>query len=446
MKKKLGLLIGLLMLVLVGCQGKPPEEETFHLTTEEKQAYTEQINQVIEEFYWDYDKDSLIFSRVSLPENIEENNSAFVASKAVGYDFSKQSGQDGVLATATLLHYNGDVAGMVEVLFQNDILVGVYYRGGYDQAVYSLVERNPYLSDGEFIQYEQWSPMTPRETSLNSKMVVDGFVAEGKDNQGRGVLASIQNGEVELYRIMNNVLNPYHTLSFSSGLEAISATFIQIDGEEQLAVLLVSDGGDGQGTSTEQTQQIAKIVFYGQGFTQKGELLLEGNRYTCIDAHDEKLLLFTDKNMEIYGLDAEGWKKEKRELLKNTVNQCHVVDLDGDGKKEYLLTDGLDLYMYQYETTGLEKIWSTHLGVESLYGSLYSGDLNGDGVKEVYICDATGTTIRYILTPKGLISSNGDIVYGQAIYPCDLNGDGIDDYLNIMNEDSTMNHLFLSKE
>ena len=84
--------------------------------------------------------------------------------------------------------------------------------------------------------------------------------------------------------------------------------------------------------------------------------------------------------------------------------------------------------MYQKNDNNFRKIWSTHLGVESLYGPITSGDLNGDGVKEVYVCDMTGTTIRYLLTEKGLRSSNEDIVYAQCIYPCDLNGDELDDY------------------
>ncbi len=54
--------------------------------------------------------------------------------------------------------------------------------------------------------------------------------------------------------------------------------------------------------------------------------------------------------------------------------------------------------------------------------------MNRDGVKEVYVCDMTGTTIRYILTEKGLVSSNEDIAYAQSMYPVDLNGDGLDDY------------------
>ena len=114
--------------------------------------------------------------------------------------------------------------------------------------------------------------------------------------------------------------------------------------------------------------------------------------------------------------------------MKHTVEYIHITDLDGNGVKEYLMSDGMDLYLYQKNDNNFRKIWSTHLGVESLYGPITSGDLNRDGVKEVYVCDMTGTTIRYLLTEKGLRSSNEDIVYAQCIYPYDLNSDGLDDY------------------
>ena len=52
-----------------------------------------------------------------------------------------------------------------------------------------------------------------------------------------------------------------------------------------------------------------------------------------------------------------------------------------------LMTDGRDLYMYHQLGGSMRKIWSTHLGVENFYGPIASGDLNGDGVKEIYCCD-----------------------------------------------------------
>lgn len=81
-----------------------------------------------------------------------------------------------------------------------------------------------------------------------------------------------------------------------------------------------------------------------------------------------------------------GWSNTGFTRLKHTVEYIHITDLDGNGVKEYLMSDGMDLYLYQKNDNNFRKIWSTHLGVESLYGPITSGDLNRDGVKEVYVC------------------------------------------------------------
>ena len=110
-----------------------------------------------------------------------------------------------------------------------------------------------------------------------------------------------------------------------------------------------------------------------------------------------------------------------------------ALDIDGDGKEEYIITDGKDLFIYRKESTGFVCIWRTNISVESFYGNIYTGDTNGDGVKEIYICDNTGTAIKYILTPNGLISDNEKIDYGNRIYAGDFDGNGKDDYLFIDN-------------
>lgn len=113
--------------------------------------------------------------------------------------------------------------------------------------------------------------------------------------------------------------------------------------------------------------------------------------------------------------------------MKHNVDYIHITDLDGNGVKEYLMSDGMDLYLYQ-KTTITSVRFGLPIWAWKAFIPITSGDLNGDGVKEVYVCDMTGTTIRYLLTEKGLRSSNEDIVYGQCIYPYDLNSDGLDDY------------------
>ena len=149
--------------------------------------------------------------------------------------------------------------------------------------------------------------------------------------------------------------------------------------------------------------------------------------------------------MEIYELLDGLWQRTERLRLRHFVTQFHAADLDGDGIKEYLMTDGMDLYLYHKTEGGFRLLWSTHLGVENFYGTLSSGDLNRDGVKEVYACDVTGTTIRYLLTEKGLETANEDIGYGQCIYPLDFNGDGLEDYWFVEDNINRRGKLYLAE-
>ena len=146
MKKRLLALLSLFL--LAGCGAE--EEQTISLTAEEQQAYTETINDVMEEFYWDYDRASLSFGAAKVPENTEKNARLFDASADCEYNLKRKAGQDAVLAEAALLHYNGDGAGTLQCWFVGGNLSGVAYTGGFDKAYYSLKERNPFLADGAF--------------------------------------------------------------------------------------------------------------------------------------------------------------------------------------------------------------------------------------------------------------------------------------------------------
>ncbi len=436
MKKAIMLLLGVCIFCMAGCD-KEEEDQGISLSAAEQEAYIAQIDGVMDTFYWSYDKDSLVFHSRTVSEDTAENARLFAASEDGGYPLKSAAGSQSVVATAELLHYNGDMAGEVNCIFVANELAGVYYMGGYDNGAYSLRERNPFLANGGVRTYENWGGMNTVYKEYGGSLPVDGFVAKNRE----GVVTSLQDGRVELYHISGKVISRMRTLRFSGGFEAISAAFVTEEAEEYLVVLLADMAGE----ETEEAARAAKVVFYDSNFQIKEELSLENGGSTALASEEGKVFLFTGQAMETLERGDEGWTATRRETLRHKVSQCHITDLDGDGTAEYLMTDGMDLYMYHHSEMGLLKLWSTHLGVESLYGALYSGDLNGDGVKEVYICDATGTAIRYILTERGLRSSNEDIQYGQAIYPCDWNGDGIDDYWNITEDIDRTGSLFLSQ-
>lgn len=449
MKLTYGLLLGVCLLGLTSCQPKEVEQ-SFSLTAEEQDAFTAQIDAVLDEFYWEYDKDSLTFAGGVVPQDTSENERLFSASAILPeYDLRTKAGSPAVMAMAELLHHNGDIAGDVTFVFVQDTLSGVYYNGGYDRAPYSLTERNPFLENGKFIAYENWQGVT--ETGFidgRGSLPAGGFTAQGKDQNGSPITASIVDGNIEIYHLSGQTLSRYRTLSPPGDLEAISATFVKESGMDYLAVLLAEViESDGLGEGEKVFTRAEKVIIYDETFTSNSEIVLADTGVTAVGAQGDKLFLFADQSMDIYKNSPEGWQRLARNTLRHNVTQCHVSEMDGDDQPEIFMTDGMDLYLYRYFETGLFKIWSSHLGVESLYGSLYSGDLNRDGVKEIYVCDATGTTVRYLLTEKGLRSSNEDINYSQAIYPFDWNGDGLSDYwMETNDEGKRAGNLFLSQK
>jgi hypothetical protein len=438
MKKTICLLLGLCLFCMTGCSNEKTDQN-ISLSAAEQEAYIKQIDEVMDEFYWSYDKDSLTFHGREVPEDNQDNALIFSASQDAGYSLKAVSGSQSVTATAALLHYNGDEAGEVNCVFINGQLTGVYYIGGYNNEAYSLRERNPFLANGNFTAYENWTGMNTQYDEHSGNLPADGFVTKNP----QGVVASIQDGRVELYRLYGSSISRLRIITPQRGLEAVSATYVE-NGEEELLAVLLTEKTEGD-AGEEAIGGAEKVVLYDSAFQPVAEIPLENGGCSALVSENGKLFMFADQAMETYEMEEDGWHRTRRESLRHRVTQCQIADLDGNGETEYLLTDGMDLYVYHHLETGLLKLWSTHLGVESLYGALYSGDLNGDGVKEVYICDATGTTIRYILTARGLRSSNEDIQYGQAIYPCDWNGDGVDDYWNISGGEDGGGSLFLSK-
>lgn len=440
MKKWMMALVGLLL--LSGCGAK--EETPFHLTAAEQEGYVEAINSVTEAFYWEYDRGSLSFGAAVVPENVAENEGLFAASSACDYNLKSKAGQEAVLAQAELLQYNGDAAGTLQCWFVNGGLAGVAYSGGYDNGYYSLKERNPFLADGGFQAYENWTGMPTAFRESKGEFSAEGIYSTGKDSKGRQLAVSLQEGRAVVYRYANG-LSRYRSFSYGNGLEATSAVFLD-ENEGRLAILVSSIEESGEGESEKTYSRAERVVLYDEQMNVAGEIPLEGELCTALGAAEGRLYLFIDQTMQIYEETDGTWQNTGTRRLRHQVTQCHVTDLDGNGVKEYILSDGMDLYLYQMSNDSLRKLWSTHLGIETFYGPIMSGDLNGDGVREIYTCDTTATTIRYILTEKGLKTANEDIEYGQCIYPCDFDGNGRTDYWFVQDNENRKGRLYLAAE
>ncbi len=76
MKKHLLCAVVMAALTLSACG---QEEAVFTLTAAQQEQYTQLMEEVAEEYYWDFDGDSLRFSAGVIPENTEENADFFAA-------------------------------------------------------------------------------------------------------------------------------------------------------------------------------------------------------------------------------------------------------------------------------------------------------------------------------------------------------------------------------
>lgn len=442
----LGLIV---LLCLTGCSRKGEEEETtFTLSAKERKEYEEKIDKTLYDFYWRYDSETLLFLGGSVPNETEENQNIFEAAADCGFFLAGQEGKKAVVATVELLHFNGDKAGLAYFYFVHDTLVGAFYSGGYDNGYYSLKNRNLFLADGKFSKFESDAP---RSAFLEKRasFPVDGFDSSGRDSKKYVLTASVENNKVSVYRFQKG-LQKFRTLYAGNNNKIVSGVSFLLPEKEgggsTMAVLLsrLESHGEGEGHIINVVSE--KLVFYDENLAKSGkEMTLDSENYTCVAVDGNNLVLADGGTLEYYEKTDGGWTEQKQYFLSHGVTQFHIADLDGDGRKEYLMTDGLDLYLYHKTKTGFTKIWSTHLAVESLTGAIYTGDLNQDGVKEVYVSDITGTTIRYVLTKKGLMSHNEDIAYGERIYALDFDRDGKDDYIGIQDIEKMYQKIYISE-
>jgi hypothetical protein len=122
-------------------------------------------------------------------------------------------------------------------------------------------------------------------------------------------------------------------------------------------------------------------------------------------------------------------------MLKQWVEEIKASDIDGDGINEFVMTDGTNLFMYRLDETSA-LLWRTHLSLESMSGRFYIEDLNGDGIKEIYVSDIyLNTSAKYTLADYGFKAFSVD--YGKEYIPGDFNGDGKMDYIAIGNDDES---------
>lgn len=452
-KKKLFLILTLFSLCFSGCskeieqiEQQVTENTTVFTISREKQSYLSEISEkYLDDYSWQYSDENIIFSSKTF-EKGEHFDKIVEASAEIELDFSSYHDKKLIEVKTDLQYFNSETAGTAYFYFDEKELVGAYYSALYDEnSVYSFKDRNAFLEDVTFAKYEDLTIEEEFSDVIENTTLPAGFTAIGKDSSNTTVAAVIDGYKVNFYKYGKNGFTYSRGLTFeNTGLFPSDIMLFNQDNRLQFAIMLSQSITDE--LHEEPTLQSEKIIFYNEYFAKSYEdLILESKNYRTMGFAEENFILFQGHNMEIYTRENNVWKKSSKISLEGEVEEFCQSDIDSDGKIEYIMSDGKDLYIYHKDGKIMKNIWKTHISVESLMGDIFAADLNNDGVKEIYLHDITGTAIKYVLTPKGFISK-GNYEYGEQIYPWDFNGDKRDDYMKIQAEnEENVSTIFIGK-
>lgn len=437
MLKKL-LFIFTILIVFSGCTDELDDTSVFSLSEDLKKEYNEQIKSQLAEYSWNYSEGENIFEQADIPDNKTANYDMIKeASLISGINMSGFESKASVRAAVNLMHFNNDSAGTAYFYFYNDKIVCQYYV--YNSKVYSLKDRNVFENDITFTKFEDTDvkrDFKKREINLDFQQY-SGYSAMGS------MLAVINENNIDFYKYETNKFNLKKSVSFSGeSLYPIDTTFFDDGGG---AVLLgrkientnISDSentGEFEISETTEKERLLseKILFFDNLFNfGSNSILLETPSYTTLAYDNGTLIAGMEKSVDLFVKEDSAYVKKGQYYLNHGVNKIRTVDFEMDGHMEYIISDGMNLFLYKAGET-LELIWRTHFSVQMAQNNVFTADLNGDNVKEIYAGSKDGIVDKYILTEKGFTASGTteDLSYGSYITG-DFNSDGLDDFIFI---------------
>lgn len=425
-------------LLLSGCGGANDEEDTFSLSKSQQEKYAGIIEDELNSFYWHYDSSSLAYYEAKVPDDTDDNAQLFKASEESGFNMKSYAGKNAVCYTANLTHINSENAGLVYFYFVRNSIVGLFYSpAAYPSKYVGLNIRNvftPYAgikkneSDKEYL--------SDNYSGKKLNVLSEGFSSQYKTENG-SLFAEIASTSVNIYRYSRGNIKKYAVLS-SSQLESLRPISVSFTPDGGVAVIV---GTATEGNDEMETERIfsEKVLFFNNSFSKQNYSIdLSNGSYSCVSTAGDRLVLINDKTTEFYENNNGNYVKTASYYTNIQATDFKEADIDKDGVNEYIITDGKDLYIYRINDKSVSCIWRTNVSADCYYGYIYTGDLNDDGTDEIYICDSTGTIIRYVIGKDGLISRNEDIAYSQRIYAGDFDNDGRDDYIFFDGENNTL--------
>gem|GEM_PF-2210476 len=435
--KKLTIMLAV-CLMLGGCGTKTEvQNEQYVLDTLSIPQNTQTIKEILDKNVWNYDEESMSFGNDPVLSERGENFPAICeASEAAGISTKrfKRGAKQTMLASVKLLNSDMSDAGTAYFAFnKQDILCGYYV---YNNVCLSLTNKYPFEYASPFKGAENKEAVrdfTPTKQSLAFDAVEDIYGGETAVLSGSALI---------FYANGANGLKRSETLRFDEGLMPVSVSL----GDKYSAVLLdsyeIADTDENDYEISEDgpdfvNQKSEKIVFVdSEGDTAAADIPLELSIYSCVaQLSDGSVAAARNNAIDIFARGEDGWEKSKRLSVDAAVEKLRIADIDGSGSEEYIISDGVNIYVYTNDDDRLKLAWRTKFGVSAVK-DFFAADVNGDGVKELYVNDSNGFVTRYTLGIKGFEVYGGGITGGENAYYAagDTNGDGSEEYLAIADE------------
>ena len=410
--------------------------ERYTLDTASIPHNTQTIKDILNENVWNYDEDSLTFGNdLILSDEGENFNAICEASESAGIDTKhfKRGAKQTMLASIRLLNSDMSDAGTAYFAFnKQDILCGYYM---YNNVCQSLTNKYPFEYASPFCRGENKTVQRTFEKTEQTAV----FDAVG-DIYG-GDTAVLSGSALVFYSEGSKGLKRRDIIDFDDSLMPVSVSV----GDKYSAVLLdsyeLADSASSEYEVCDEgpdvvNQKSEKIVFIdSDGGRAAEDIPLELSIYSSVALlKDGSVAAARNNAIDIFVRGDNGWEKAERLSADTAVVQLRVTDIDGDGTEEYIVSDGVNIYVYT-KAERLKLAWRTKFGVSAVK-DFFAADLNGDGAKEIYVNDSNGFAARYVLGTKGFEIYGGGIAGGENAYYAagDINGDGADEYLTVSDE------------
>ncbi len=443
MKKLVLFFIVLIIMGLTACSDIDSTENViFAVDEEQKKVFNTKIAEQLNINLWNYNEADIVFEQSAVPdENNPDFDSIYRASSALGFDIDGVEGMDAVAASVKISYSNNEEAGNAFFYFIGNELVCLYYMNA--SKVYSLSEidvfadgfNSEYYEDLETVaEFDESEIKTPFDgyADMCIKSGIVGIIEDSK------ALFYKYTGEFKLVKEIDYGGEGLYPVDLSFDDDGVCAVLLGKKNAVQTASVPEGEQAENQGNDElseessfgQERLSSVKIVFVDEDFkTVFSDIVLDLGNYSSVDLNGEKLFAARGKSIDVFENNNGVFQKTKQYLLKQWIGNIKSADIAGNGKKEYIMTDSTNLYIYIFDDSPV-LLWKTHLDMQSMVNSFYISDLNKDGVKEIYVSDKLiNTSVKYALMPFGFKSFSTP--YGSKYIPGDFDADGKDDYIKI---------------